>query len=760
MAQPAAGVAEFIARVAATTLLCALAACGGGSGAAPAPAPLAITTTSLPDATAGTAFSYPLAAAGGTAPYSWSISGGALPAGLTLSPQGVLAGAALSPQSATITIRAADAGTPEQATTRQFALVVSPALLSVVTTAPLSATTNTPYTATLQAAGGTAPYTWSVRAGALPAGLSLSPSGTLSGTPTTGGTASITIGLVDSGTPAQSATATLTLTVAIAPLAITTTNLSGALVNANYVLRLAASGGSGAYAWSLTAGNLPAGITLGADGSLSGTPTAVGLSSFTATVADAGDPPQTTSHGYNLLVGPGGALTSVTLATTPSPVAVDSTFAGLSYEKSKLSTALFGPANTTLVALLKRLGPGLLRIGGNSVDDTLWNAAGPGLIANQVAPTDVDRLSGFLKAANWKVLYGIEFLDEQASPVALADPALVAQEAVYALRSLGTSLYGFELGNEPDLYHDRIPTLDYAAFQARWQVYHDAIVTAVSQAVTAGTLPPGTTARFTGPAAAYNQSAFVAPFAQSEAADIFLLTRHYYLANGQDPTSTMALLLTPDPLLPGYLSAMQASASDNHIGSGFRLAEANSFYNGGAPGVSDGFGTSLWAINFLFTNAWAGSAGVNFHGGGSGPGYTPIADNGSSATGVRPEYYGIYLFSQAARGQLIATTVSPATSSLYAYAVAGSAGTNVLLVNTSPATAYTVAVRFNGTAASASYVSLTGPSLGSTSGALLNGAAIAPDGSWPALTPAPLPVVGGILQVPVAAGSALLLIAQ
>jgi hypothetical protein len=455
-----------------------------------------------------------------------------------------------------------------------------------------------------------------------------------------------------------------------------------------------------------------------------------------------------------------GSVTQVTLAATPANFSIGSTFAGLSYEKNKMSSALFSPGNSTLIALFNRLGPNLLRIGGNSVDHTFWNATGAGETVNEVSPSDVDRLTGFLKACNWQVLYGIEFLSEAASPVATADPSLVAAEAVYAMQSLGDKLYGFELGNEPDLYQKQITGFEYATFQSQWETYRNAILAAVAAAKAAGSLPQSAAPRFTGPAAAYNQAGYVTPFAQAEAANIFLLTRHYYVANGQDATSTMTLLLNPDPNLPLDLAAMQLAATSNKIASGYRISEANSFYNGGAPGVSDGFGTALWAINFLFTNAWAGSAGVNFHGGGDGSGYTPIGDNGEAAVSVRPEYYGIYLFSQAAGGQLIATTSTPTSSSLYAYAVAANGATNVILVNTSATTSNNVQILFNANVSSATFVTLTGPSLGSTTGQLMNGAAIQPDGSWQALTPPDLSVTSGGLQVPVAAGSALLLIAK
>ncbi len=743
------------------TLCGLLGACGGGGSASTAAGPpLAVSTSSLPGATVGIPVSETLAASGGSPPYHWSLQTGALPAGVVLGLGGTMSGTPTTAGNATFTVLVTDSATPARSAAKPLTLAVAPAPLLVTSTGLPQATANAPYTTSLTASGGSAPYRWSVASDSLPPGLTLSPAGVLSGTPLAGETATLTLQVLDSGSPAQVASHVLTLTISVAALAIGSPTLAGAAVNAPYSTALAATGGAGAYQWSLASGTLPAGVTLAGNGLLAGTPSAPGIATFAVTVTDAGNPVQTATQSYNLLVAATGTAVQVALAATPSTISVGSSYAGLSYEKSKLSTALFSPSNATLIGLFRGLGPSLLRIGGNSVDDTLWNAAGSGTTSKQVSPADIDRLSGFLKATGWQVLYGIEFLNEQASPVTTADPSLVAQEAVYAMQSLGDSLYGFELGNEPDLYHDKITGFDYATFQAQWQVYRAAIVSAVDAAKTAGTLPQSATPRFTGPAAAYDQAGFVAPFAQSEASDIFLLTRHYYVANGQNATSTMTLLLTPDPALAPDLAAIQSSATTNHIGAGYRMSEANSFYNGGAPGVSDGFGTALWAINFLYTNAWAGSAGVNFHGGGSGPGYTPIADNGVAAIEARPEYYGIYLYALAATGQRVATTSTPATSNLYAYAVAGSGTTNVMLVNTSGTLSENVVVQFSSAATSASFVTLTGPSLGSTSGQLLNGAAIQPDGTWPAPVPPTRAIAGGSRQGPGPAGSAILLLAK
>ena len=86
--------------------------------------------------------------------------------------------------------------------------------LSVVTTSLPGAGTGVAYSASLGAVGGSAPYTWSLAAGTLPAGLSLAAAtGIISGTPTTAGLSSFTVRVTD-GTGA-SATAALSINVVV-----------------------------------------------------------------------------------------------------------------------------------------------------------------------------------------------------------------------------------------------------------------------------------------------------------------------------------------------------------------------------------------------------------------------------------------------------------------------------------------------------------------------------------------------------------------
>lgn len=439
-----------------------------------------------------------------------------------------------------------------------------------------------------------------------------------------------------------------------------------------------------------------------------------------------------------------GTPATVTVTRTGPLTPLGSAFAGLSYEKGTLPTPLFSGTNTDLIALFKRLGPSVLRVGGNSVDENTWNGSGPGLQPGTIAPADVDRLSAFLQAAGWKVIYGVN--------MGHSNPASAAAEATYAAQSLGPALLGFEIGNEPDLYAtngDRPATYTYADFQTEWQSF----AAAIRQQVPAAPL--------TGPAAAYNYEGWTIPFAAAEASRIILLTQHYYVANGQDPTSTIQKLLMPDPALVTELAALKPAAQNAKISGGFRMAEANSYYNGGAPGVSDSFGSALWAINFLFTLAQGGATGVNFHGGGDGPGYTPIADNNGQVVGPRPEYYGISLFDLAAQGKLLTTAVKVTGVALSAYAVEPADGsTAVVLVNPDSTEFVKATVDLGKAATTATLTALTAPALDSTTGVLLGGAPINADGTWTPASQPTAPVVGQTVTVNVAPASALLVSAK
>ncbi len=139
---------------------------------------------------------------------------------------------------------------------------------------------------TFQATGGTSPYHYAISDGALPPGLTLSPAGLLTGTPTAGGVFSITVLATD----AESVTGSQTYSLTVNPPAITVSpsaaTLPSAAITSLYTQSFVASGGIGPYTYILT-GTLPAGLSLSTAGVLSGTPSVTGGPyTFTVTATD------------------------------------------------------------------------------------------------------------------------------------------------------------------------------------------------------------------------------------------------------------------------------------------------------------------------------------------------------------------------------------------------------------------------------------------------------------------------------------------
>jgi hypothetical protein len=251
-------------------LIGSLAACGGSGDGSPAATPLSISTSSLPTGEVGASYSGALTAAGGTAPYHWALASGTLPAGLTLAASGTITGTPTAAANATsIGIQVTDSASTAQTATRTLSVSIAPAL-AVTTTTLSAAQVGKPYTATLAATGGTAPLTWSLTAGSLPAGLSLTPStGVIAGTPTTAVTAApLTFAVADSNVPAQHKSVNLTLTVA-PPVSIAISPRAAALTLGQTATLSVTTNDPAGVTWSVT----PAGGSFAPMQSMNGTST-------------------------------------------------------------------------------------------------------------------------------------------------------------------------------------------------------------------------------------------------------------------------------------------------------------------------------------------------------------------------------------------------------------------------------------------------------------------------------------------------------
>ena len=281
------------------------------------PADLVISTASLPDGQLGAAYSQTASLTGGVAPYSWSVSAGSLPAGLSLNAStGAIAGTPTAYGASSFTLQVTDDQTPADTATKALSITVVPATLSVTTASLASGKVAVAYSETLAASGGATPLSWDLSAGSLPAGLSLdAATGVISGTPTAYGTAAFTARVTDSWTPANTASKALSIIVAPVDLAISTAALADGQVGAAYSQTLASTGGAAPVAWSLSAGALPAGLSLdSATGVVSGTPTACGTASFTVRAIDAWTPAGTATRALSITVVPADLAITTTTA--------------------------------------------------------------------------------------------------------------------------------------------------------------------------------------------------------------------------------------------------------------------------------------------------------------------------------------------------------------------------------------------------------------------------------------------------------------
>ncbi|WP_180970695.1 putative Ig domain-containing protein [Xanthomonas arboricola] len=280
-----------------------------------------IAPTTLPAATRGTAYSQTLSASGGTAPYTYAVSAGSLPAGITLASNGTLSGTATVEGSFNVTVTATDANT--FTATQAYALTVAGPNLALPASTLPAGTAGQAYSAAITpATGGTAPYRYALTAGALPNGVVVdAATGRLSGTPTLSGTFNFTLTATDSTpSPAAQASQNYSVTIAAATLVLAQPTLPPAVRGSAYNQVITASGGVAPYRYSIASGTLPTGLTLANDGTLSGTPTTQGTSSFTIAVADAGNASAT--QAYSFTVSDAAPVAVADVAATMSDAAV------------------------------------------------------------------------------------------------------------------------------------------------------------------------------------------------------------------------------------------------------------------------------------------------------------------------------------------------------------------------------------------------------------------------------------------------------
>lgn len=243
-------------------------------------------TKSLPSQESNTTFEMNMTALGGAGSKSYSLVSGSLPTGVTMNTAGKIQGATAQTGSFPITVRATDeSSTKDELLT--LVITSGSGALSVSTGSLASGYEGTAYSATLSGAGGQVPYVWSISTGDLPAGLSMSSAGVISGAPTTAGVYNFTVQLDDSLEDSTTKAFTIIILEPAGTLSISTAAIPDGTAGTPFNFQLSGNGGSTPYTWSIQSGSLPTGLTLSSSGLISGTASVSGTTSATYQVLDA-----------------------------------------------------------------------------------------------------------------------------------------------------------------------------------------------------------------------------------------------------------------------------------------------------------------------------------------------------------------------------------------------------------------------------------------------------------------------------------------
>jgi hypothetical protein len=260
-------------------------------------------TVTNPGTTTGTvnvAFSQTFTQSGGVGTTTFSIFSGTLPTGLTFHPAtGVLDGTPTQTGSFPLVIRATDANgcTGDGAT---YTLVIGCQVITVNNPGTNSGTVNTAFSQTFTAGNTIGAVTFSLNSGTLPAGLSLSTGGVLSGTPTQTGSFPITVKATDAN-GCSGIGATYTLTIGCQVISVTNPSTATGTVNTAFGQTFTAGNTVGAVTFT-TASTLPTGLSLSTGGVLSGTPTQSGSFPIVVTATD-GNGCSGSGSTYTLVIG-------------------------------------------------------------------------------------------------------------------------------------------------------------------------------------------------------------------------------------------------------------------------------------------------------------------------------------------------------------------------------------------------------------------------------------------------------------------------
>jgi len=403
-------------------------------------------------------------------------------------------------------------------------------------------------------------------------------------------------------------------------------------------------------------------------------------------------------------------LARVAVGAKPGAV-IPTGFLGLSHEWGT-AQAMMGDStkgvNTIYRQLIENLsaygsGPLLLRIGGNSSDQT-----------PEPNSTTAQPFAELATALGTHFSLGVNLGSDNVN-------LAVDQAKAYSSQMPSGSLEAIEIGNEPDAYSIngmRTSAYTYKDYLADFNKWRENVNPVLS---------PGT--KLMGASwGAMKTLSNLGSYESQEAEYLAAFSQHYYVASGE-AANPEDILLTPAAATTGPRAVTAAVAQTHKVGVPFRIGELNSLYHGGEAGISNAFQSALWAVDTMFEYASVGVDGVNWHTGNGGA-YAAFSFDIQSAgakksyalASVNPLYYGLLFFQASVGNHPRMLPVSLTTrANLTAWATDDSSETpRLVLLNKDESTTGNVGVSIRGYDHAEVY-RLSAPSYQSTTGVTFAG---------------------------------------
>ena len=413
--------------------------------------------------------------------------------------------------------------------------------------------------------------------------------------------------------------------------------------------------------------------------------------------------------------GPASYAATVNVDIAAKPVGgLGARYIGLSLESGALYSGRI-TNSSDLVRLLRNLGSSVLRLVGNSADTSFTGTP----------PSALRGLATLADASGWSVLY--------TENVGEYDAGQVKSDAAAVSTALGSKLFAFACGNEPDAFpHNGLRPHRYSItdYLAQATACLQAIRTAVPHIA------------LEGPDTAGNRQWF-STYAVREGGTVSWLGQHYYPMGCANSAGRPAALVTT--FLSPSLAAKEAGTLDWYVataksaGMPLLVTETNSACGGGIQGLSDAYASALWAIDYLLIGAEHGVSGMYFHTGSLDSyctGYAVLCQTRANSYHAQPDYYGLLFAHLLGTGQFLPVKVSMSAKSsasggdIAAFALKSPGGGLRLMVENLSKDQADTTLRVGSYSGTAAVLRLTGPDPLATSGVQIQGASVAADGTF------------------------------